>query len=78
MINCEKAGELTSKKIDRKLSFMERVSLKFHTLMCSTCALFEDEVIAISESIHKENTKHNHNMCSKRKEDLEKLIIEKN
>ncbi len=79
MINCEKASELTSKKIDKKLSFIEKLSLKFHTLMCSTCALFEDEAFVISESINKENSKntHNHKMCNERKENLKKLLTEK-
>ena len=53
MIHCEKASELISKKIDRKLTFMESFSLKLHSLLCSPCSLFEDESIAISKAINK-------------------------
>ena len=53
MFSCEKASKLTSKKIDLDLSFTEKVMLKFHTMMCGACASFEDEILTITDSIHK-------------------------
>ena len=76
---CEKASELTSKKIDIKLSFLEKITLKFHTIMCSACLTFEDEAITISEAIKHEhlNNTCNHEMCKNSKESLKELLKNK-
>ena len=63
MINCEKASELTSKKIDLKLSVWENISLKFHTMMCSACTLFEEEANTLTNAINRDYDEHK---CSKR------------
>lgn len=62
MINCEKASELTSKEIDRKLTFWEMISLKFHRLICPPCGKFEDEANALTNAIDQEHREHK---CSK-------------
>lgn len=51
MINCKGASKLTSKKIDNKLSFVERLKLKFHIMMCGVCKLFETEATTIEHSM---------------------------
>lgn len=41
MISCKEATELIVRKDLEKLSFIDRVSLRFHTLMCRFCRAFE-------------------------------------
>lgn len=76
MMNCEKASELSSKKEDRVLSFMEKLYLKFHSMMCSTCALFEDEIDTISKAIKHEHStnKCSHKMSENGKEKLQEIV----
>lgn len=55
MVNCKKASELVSKKMDRELSFIEKISLKFHVLICGACTMFEKEAALISDCMKKNN-----------------------
>lgn len=41
MLNCHDATRLMSEAQDRPLSLMERMSLKFHLMMCSGCHNFK-------------------------------------
>ncbi|MGR2739495.1 zf-HC2 domain-containing protein [Billgrantia sp. Q4P2] len=38
MIMCRRATELMSLRLDRRLSWPERVSLRFHLAMCGACS----------------------------------------
>lgn len=44
MINCQEATRLISESRDRELTFGERVSLRFHVLMCHLCNRFRKTV----------------------------------
>jgi len=44
MLNCHKATRLMSESQDRPLSLGERLSLGFHTLMCSGCRNCEKQL----------------------------------
>ena len=48
MMNCKEATRLLSEKKDRPLSKKEKMSLKFHTMMCSACRNFDKQMDAIS------------------------------
>lgn len=37
MMNCKEATELISQNLDRQLGFGQRISLRFHLLMCHYC-----------------------------------------
>lgn len=37
MMSCKQVSYLLSQQLDRKLSTSERVSLRFHLMMCSGC-----------------------------------------
>ncbi|MCG6658134.1 zf-HC2 domain-containing protein [Halomonas campisalis] len=37
MIMCRRATELMSQRLDRQLTWPERVSLRFHLAMCGAC-----------------------------------------
>lgn len=77
MMNCEKASKLTSKKIDVDLSFWEGISLKFHTLICSTCGLFEVEANTLTKTLT--HNKHEHKdyktMSKESKSKLQDLLV---
>ena len=58
MISCKEATFLTAKKEEAKLSFFERMKLKFHLSMCEYCKMFEKQSAEIcneSKHIHAEN-----------------------
>lgn len=44
MMNCKQATALLSQQMDRPLTFRERMSLRFHTMMCSGCSNFDDQM----------------------------------
>ena len=48
MMKCKDVTRLLSEKQDRPLSTKQRVSLKFHTMMCSACRNFDKQMDAIS------------------------------
>ena len=37
MISCKKATQFASEKLDRKLSFGERMALRLHLALCGPC-----------------------------------------
>lgn len=44
MLNCHRVTQLISESQERGLSVSERVSLKFHTMMCAGCRNFNEQV----------------------------------
>ncbi|MCV2401805.1 zf-HC2 domain-containing protein [Marinomonas sp. C2222] len=44
MMNCKRATELLSEKLDRPLSTKEKVALGIHTTMCVSCRLFSQQM----------------------------------
>lgn len=44
MMNCRQATELMSQELDRQLSWHERISLKFHVMMCDGCTNFRKQM----------------------------------
>lgn len=73
-LSCLKASELIEKKFHFKLSFKERLQLKFHKMMCSACTLYEKQSTLLEKGIENQY-KHNDeeiNIIA-----LKKMIIEK-
>jgi len=48
MLNCHDATFLMSQGRERKLTFSERMKVRFHASMCSGCTNFERQLDAIS------------------------------
>ncbi|WP_341937425.1 zf-HC2 domain-containing protein [Marinimicrobium sp. C2-29] len=44
MMNCHQATRLMSESKERPLSGRERMSLRFHTMMCSGCRRFDGQL----------------------------------
>jgi len=44
MLSCKDATKLMSQSQDRKLSLMERISLRLHLMMCSGCRNFNEQM----------------------------------
>ncbi len=44
MLNCKQATELASHSLDRKLSIRQRISLKFHLLICHLCRAYVQHI----------------------------------
>ena len=44
MLDCKHASRLVSQSMDRRLSLMERVVLRFHLLLCDACSNFSRQI----------------------------------
>ena len=53
MLNCKQATELMSQGMDRKLAPMQRMSLRFHLLMCSGCRNFGRQMDFLRQGLRK-------------------------
>jgi hypothetical protein len=49
MISCREAARLSSEALERPLYFAERVALRFHLLLCSACARYDDQIAFLHE-----------------------------
>jgi len=49
MMNCKRATQLMSQKMDRPLTFKERLSLRFHLMICSGCRNFNDQMLDLRQ-----------------------------
>lgn len=51
MLNCRDVTRLCSESQDRELSFKESMSLKVHTMMCSGCRNFGQQMDTIRQAM---------------------------
>lgn len=49
MIKCKQATQMLSEKLDRPLSAKEKVRLTLHTLICSPCRQFGEQMKIMRE-----------------------------
>ena len=56
MLNCHDATRLMSERQERELSGRERVSLRFHIVLCTMCRRFEKHMVTVRRAA-KEYTK---------------------
>lgn len=54
-LNCKKATEMVEQNNFVRLSFIQRLKLKFHLAICSACMAYHKQSIAIDQ-FFKENT----------------------
>jgi sporulation-control protein spo0M len=61
MMNCRQATKLLSEKMERPLSAREKMTLRLHTVLCSSCRQFGhhlQEIREISKSYTKNKSKN--------------------
>lgn len=51
MITCKESTYLVSKKQQDKLSFLEKMQLQFHLIICSYCRRFANQIDFITKGI---------------------------
>lgn len=44
MLSCKEAAMLVSRRLDRKLSFWQRIGLRFHVAMCNGCSAYKRRI----------------------------------
>lgn len=52
MLNCSEVTHLCSESQERQLSFKENMSLKMHTMMCSGCRNFREQMHTLRTAMH--------------------------
>ncbi|VAW13996.1 hypothetical protein MNBD_BACTEROID03-2473 [hydrothermal vent metagenome] len=55
MISCEEAATLCNKTQYKETTFFERLKLKFHLLVCKTCAKFSKQNTQFTTLCYKAN-----------------------
>lgn len=53
MLNCKQATVLATQRMDEKLGMRQRMSLRFHLMMCSGCRNFSKQMEFLRESCRK-------------------------
>lgn len=53
MLNCKQATALMSQGMDRELGLMQRMSLRFHLMMCSGCRNFNRQMAFLRRGCRK-------------------------
>jgi predicted anti-sigma-YlaC factor YlaD len=48
MKNCQEIARLVSESHDRRLSFMDRLHIRFHLAMCAMCRRFSTQIAFIN------------------------------
>ena len=52
MLSCKEAMRLVSEQLDRKLPLRQRLSLRFHVLMCRACSRYKHQITTLNQSIN--------------------------
>jgi hypothetical protein len=50
MINCKEHASLVSQKLDRPLSFRDKVMLRLHQLVCPPCKHIQTQMVSIRKA----------------------------
>ncbi|GAB4123637.1 MAG: hypothetical protein OHK0045_03430 [Raineya sp.] len=74
ILTCKEATLLIEKREAGKISFVERIRLKAHLLMCEACRLYEKQSKIIEKVLRKVSSKKNK---EKLDEAVKQKIIEK-
>ena len=53
MLNCKQAVALMTQGMDRELGARQRMSLRFHLMMCSGCRNFSKQMKFIREGVRR-------------------------
>jgi predicted anti-sigma-YlaC factor YlaD len=53
MLNCKKAAALMSQGMDRELGLSQRMSLRFHLMMCGGCRNFNRQIAFLRQGCRK-------------------------
>lgn len=51
MLDCKEVSSLLSDRLDRKLTFMERINLRMHLAMCAACSRVERQLEFLTKAL---------------------------
>ena len=51
MLSCKEATQLVSQGLDRRLGFLERVTLRLHLLICDGCTHFHKQTAFLRKAM---------------------------
>lgn len=51
MLSCQRASQLISDGLNRRLSMGERISLRFHTFVCAACRTYRRQLAVIHRAM---------------------------
>lgn len=60
MLTCKQASKLISQSLDRPLSWLDRVQLKFHLFICDACTNFNRQLKQLRAAVQR-ITQHTEN-----------------
>ena len=78
LFSCKQATYLSIKRQETKLSFGEKIALKFHLSLCDACCNFDRQSKIIDSIVTKFIQKLNFKLPEEKKKELEELIHNNN
>ena len=61
MLDCRQASQLISKSLDRRLSWRERLEIRFHLFICKYCKRFSQQSTTMCTAINRMSQSIEHN-----------------
>ncbi|WP_221763694.1 zf-HC2 domain-containing protein [Methyloradius palustris] len=74
MLSCKEASRLISQSLDRQLTVRERLSLRFHLLLCDMCTTFRRQLSLIRVAVRRYKTQIENNESIRLSEDAKLRI----
>jgi len=74
MISCDEAAIICNKKQYKEASFLEKIKLRFHLLICKTCTKFSKKNTEFTSLCDKAPL---HTIPIREKEEMKKELLEK-
>jgi len=73
---CEEISRLASEKLERRLSFVERIRLRLHLLMCSACRHYYAHITTLHNAlnIRRENTFNTMQLSQDKRKKIEAVL----
>ena len=53
LLSCKQASHLISKSLDSRLSWRDRIRLRFHLMICEACKRFSQQLIMLRLTVRK-------------------------
>ncbi len=73
---CEEISRLASEKLERNLSFVEKIRLRIHFLMCSACRHYDAHITILHKAlkIKRKNTFNAIHLPQDKRKKIEKVL----
>jgi hypothetical protein len=76
MVNCKEATQMVVLNELHELSFFQRLSLRFHLIMCKVCMYFSKQSKELNEAIKRNEQETILTLSPEKKLEIENMLLE--